>query len=214
MGTQRSSNQNSVSVLPLVLTGLLLMLAIHHIFQWDIYGVEIVHLKARERLAKLTPQDLSRIVFICQTRAQAGCLEKYQRMKAEKLQSPTPYFELANYFSIKRPDKSLFYFAEYFKNKGNDPQAAFDFGQLLEKSGRHADALKYFDYAVHKSKKTQPRLIRSYVTALIRNNQWLEAKMWIERVRRMSQESVYFMETEMRSIERKITSRDSTIKTG
>lgn len=213
MGTTQTSNRDSNPIFPLVFLSLFLLLAIHHIFQWDVYGIEIVQLKTRESLSKLTPQDLSRIIFICQTRAQAGCLEKYQRMKAEKLQSPTPYFELATYFSAKHSDKGLVYFAEYFRNKGDDPRAAFEFAKLLEKNGRHSDALKYFDYAVHKTQKTEPILIRSYVTALIRNNQWLEAKMWIERVRRMSRESVYFMEPEMLSIERKISSRTSTTKT-
>ncbi len=195
-------------VLPLILFSGILIFAVHHIFKWDTYGIEILKLQGKEVVSKLTTQDLSRLVFICQTRHQSECLEKYQRMKASQTSSAQPYWELAQYFAEhKQVAKSLHYYNEYFACKGSDRDAAAEFAKLLAADGQAVKAAQYFDYAVRRTPKLDPTLIRNYVQVLMASNQLAIAKVWIEKVQHMSTESVYFMGKELRTIDEHLNVR-------
>jgi tetratricopeptide (TPR) repeat protein len=207
VGTHKHDSSSS-SILPLILFGGLLVFAVHHIFRWDTFGFEILKLQGKEVVAKLTTQDLSRLIYICQVRKQSECLEKYQRIKAAHTGSPQPYWELANYFiETKKADKALQWFGEYFSQHGTARDAAIDYAKLLAAKGQPAKAAQYFDYALRQTQKTDPLLIRSYVQVLMATNQLAIAKVWIERVQRMSTESVYFMGQELRTIDERLNVR-------
>jgi hypothetical protein len=200
------SDSSFFDVAPLILFGVLLLVGFRHIATWDTYGFEILKLKAKTVASQLNAQDMARLILICRERSQSDCLERYETMKANAEHLAEPYLELAVYFKDKkRADKSMQYYAAYFgATKQKDLAAAYDYAQLLEAAGQDATAMHYYDLAVRHAPKVQPLITRNYVNLLMKNNHLLEAKMWIERVQRNSTESIYFMQTELKSIEQRI----------
>ncbi len=177
----------------------LLVVSFVHSSQWGGHGLEIVPLKTKQILGQATPADLRKIANICKERVKIGCvktaLASLSEAEPKNLETKA---ELANFLKRARDLSSAeIAYSEYFAAGGLDSAAAYDYAQLLEKSGKLDEAVKIYDLALaNKPETLQVTIIQSYVGALMKNGRNAEAKSLIEGIRQKGDSAKAFMTKE------------------
>lgn len=177
----------------------MLVVSFVHSSQWGGSVFEIIPLKTKQILGMASASDLRAIADICIKRAKVGCAESalasLQQAEPQNLEITA---ELAQFLRRARqlPESQAAY-AQYFASGGKESAPAFEYAQLLEKSGQLDEAIKFYDLALaNKPDTLQVTIVQAYVGALMKNGRNAEAKTVIEGIREKGESAKAFMTKE------------------
>lgn len=177
------------------------------IANWDSYSLEIIPLKAKQWFSAPTEASLNRIIAICKDRKKLSCIEgAYEDLVRL---APKNQENLAALARAQVDNKEIFAasltFARYIKAGGKDIDVTFDYAKVLSALGKTDSAERYFKYILQRKPRTlQPKVMRSYVNMLIKDNQLSKARGLIYKYRKISKRAAFFLDKQLKEINQKL----------
>ena len=185
----------------LIIAGFVLMGSVVHLSEWGSSSLSIVSLKARQWTGLLSKQAYADLKNICMNLKKYDCVESAHQS----------YFRSSNDLSALHALGELQYrrglldeakqtYTLYFTKKGKEVKAAYNYAQILEKSGNTQQALGYYKYALKASPEVaQVSVMRAYINLLIKNGQHAKAKAELSKFQSMVKKSTSLVQNKFQN---------------
>ncbi len=206
------SQSDSRTAAGLVGAAVLLVLGVIHVIQWDSYAVEIALIKGKELAGIAQIADLERKAEICERRAELNCvattLSKLHLHNSKEIKYTSALALVQS--KLGRWNDATLTFADYVKAGGRESEILFEYAKVLAMTSKIEMAMTYFDHILEsKPGVIQIKVTRAYVNMLMANGRFDQARVIIERVRKLGENAAYFLDDEMREIQRRTNSQRS-----
>ncbi|MBK8201735.1 MAG: hypothetical protein IPK68_05245 [Bdellovibrionales bacterium] len=206
------SQRDSRTATGLVGAAVLLVLGVIHVIQWDSYAVEIALIKGKELAGIAQIADLERKVEICERRGELNCvaatLSKLHLHNSKEIKYTSALALVQS--KLGRWSDATLTFADYVKAGGRESEILFEYAKVLATTSKIEMAVTYFDHILEsKPGVIQIKVTRAYVNMLMANGRFDQARVIIERVRKLGENAAYFLDDEMREIQRRTNSQRS-----
>lgn len=200
------SQHDSRTATGLVAAAVLLVLGVIHVIQWDSYAVEIAFIKGKELAGTAQIADLERKAEICERRAELNCvattLSKLHLHNSKEIKYTSALAIVQS--KLGRWSEAALTFADYVKSGGRESEILFEYAKVLALTSKIEMAVTYFDHILEsKPGVIQIKVTRAYVNMLMANGRYDQARVVIERVRKLGENAAYFLDDEMREIQRR-----------
>ena len=201
------SSEKSVTI-QLIFIGLIIIGAIHHIFQWNEFSIEVIPLKLKEFAGSSEKADHLRFADICEQRKKPTCHEI--SLTKALMASPNDKVLLYRLSQVKMERK--FYkdvvnlMSQYFHQGGQGTEERFLLSQALFYSGDSNNSAKHLKYILFSSQdRVHPDIARFYVNVLMQSQNWKDARQAIMYYRRRVKNASYFLEKEFKLIQKNLS---------
>ncbi|MBK7842691.1 MAG: tetratricopeptide repeat protein [Bdellovibrionales bacterium] len=195
-----------------IIGGAVLILAVFfHIVHWDNYSLAIIPLKIKELTGTASPKDHLNLIEICTSRHKYDCLKGaykglYRSNKDISLLAKLGQIEKST-GDLQSASDTL---GDYAKLGGKDKAALASYAEVLNQTGRTEEALKIYKRILAGTPGTlQISLARSYVSLLIENKKYAQARKTLEFYRKKATINGYFMEKEYQALNKKLRSSEN-----
>lgn len=178
-----------------VIISIVVLVGFCNLVSWGSYTFEMRMLQLRDLVGMSSVASLDRMAAICEELKKFNCIE-YAYSRQAKIE-PKMTIRYAQYQMTRHKWKeAALTLKGYVARKGADPKAYGLYAQALSEAGQIDEAIKYFEYAIHRTRATQD-VIQAYVKHLSRNRRFDQALSVILRYRKAKPN---FMESEYRII--------------
>lgn len=178
---------------------------------WGGHSLEAVTFKAGEIVGAHSPQDYEHFSKICMELRKYDCVEKMYFQIARK--DPKQFARLGRFQLNQRKYKdAMESFRRYFAN-GNrkDVDVNYHYARALGEMGMIDEASKHFDFVLSaKPRVMQVTVVQNYVKYLVAANRYDKAQQVIFKMRRRDQTVSQFMDTELKMIQARMSTRSRT----
>lgn len=207
---QKAHDHERSSLLMMVGIATVILGVAAQIISWDKYAVDIIPIQMKDLVSMTSPEDWEATSKMCWDLKKWDCVEK-EYTKAAQV-NRDQYVRLGQYLMRRlKFKKATEAFAIYFKNGGENPEAAYSYAKALAEIEQDQDAAPYFDRALaaHPEALSVP-IVLSYVKSLVKIGNFAQAQKLIEDVRKQNSTSgAQFMEAEYQQIRKlKTASRE------
>lgn len=190
----------------LVAIAAVMILGVLHFIQWDRYSLDVLVIKGKELTGLARLSDLDQKAKICRDRLQLDCvsetLERLHRYRPGDLKYTAELAQIQ--VKLGKWNDAQITFSEYVNAGGNDYKLLYEYAKVLSEVGQIDLASQYFDQVLKmKPEVLQIQVTRSYVNMLMTHSRYVQARRIIERFRETGESSAYFLDDEMREIQRK-----------
>lgn len=209
---QAEQRRDMRTAVTLVSIAVAIVLSFIHIVRWDKYAIEITTLTAKEYMALATTPDLERKVIICRERLNHDCVAA--TLERLVLRNPKKLTYLADLGKIRAQlqswDLAEKSFQAYIEHGGREHEVVYELAKVYAALGQVDLASKYFDLTLSiKPDVLQVQVVRVYVSMLMGFGRYSQAQDLIYRVRRSGVNAAFFLDAELREIQRKTASHES-----
>lgn len=196
----------------MIMTGAVLILAVFfHIVHWDNYSFAIIPLKIKELTGTASPKDHLILIEICASRHKYDCLKDaykglYRSNKDISLLAKLGQLEKST-GNLQSASGTL---RNYANLGGKDKAALASYAEVLSQTGRAEEAIKIYKKILASAPHTlQISLARNYVSLLIENKKYAQARKTLEYYRKKATINGYFMEKEYQALNKKLRSSEN-----
>lgn len=178
------------------------------IIQWDKYSSEILIQNARSLIGESRPVDFQKRSEICTLRKNIQCsVDSLSQLLKLKPNDTNVLGQLAKNQSLlgQTNDASKNY-EKYFKLGGREHHLVYDYAKILASLGQIEHSKKYFEFALSlKPELLQVNVVRTYLSVLIKNGRYKDAKNIIYRTRKTGANAAYSFEYQLQQIKQATT---------
>lgn len=209
---QAEKRRDLWTAVTLVSIAVALVLSFIHIVRWDKFAFEVVSLTAKEYLALATTPDLERKVFICRERLNHECVAHTLARLVLRHPKKLSYFaELGKIQAqLLNWNQAQTSFQRYIELGGREHEIVYELAKVYSALGQVDLASKYFDMTLSiKPDVLQIQVVRVYVSMLMGFGRYTQAQDLIYRVRKSGVNAAYFLDAELREIQRKTATHES-----
>ncbi len=203
--SQNAEKKIASKISSFIFMGTLVILAVFlQVVHWDKYFFTIIPLKIKENAGWAQATDLKKIIEICQERHKSHCLLKAYQELYKINQDTKVLAQLGELqYQLGETGEALFTFQKYLSSGGTDHRIGYHYAQILSQTGRFTEAsYQYRRLLAQRPNILQISIIRSYVSMLMSNRQYKEARNILTSYRKKSQNAGYFMEKEYQALNR------------
>lgn len=182
----------------LIIAGFLLMGSAIHLSEWGSSALSIVPLKARQWTGLLSQQAYGDLQKICMNLKKYDCVESAHRSFYRSSNDLSALHALGE-LQYRRGlvDEAKQTYTQYFTKKGKNVKAAYNYAQILEKSGNTKRALDYYKYALTVNPEVaQVSVMRAYISLLMKDGQHAKAKAELNKFQTMVKKSTSLVQNE------------------
>lgn len=175
------------------------------ISSWDKYALDIIPLQLKEIFSMTSPQDWEDKAKMCWDLKKWDCVEAEYTKAAHNDRNQ---FVRLGHYQMRRlkHEKAAQSFGVYFKNGGEDLEAAAAYANALAETNRFEESAKYFTMVLSaRPEMLQIPVVIDFVKLLMKNEKYGHARRLIEDVRRQNPAGSQFMEAEYKQIRKLIT---------
>lgn len=198
-----AQNVERKTILALIVGSLILAAGFAHVTHWGSDALSYPLLKVQELTGILSSSGYEKLAKICLSRGKYECVRKAYRGQYNVSRNPMSLARLAKLnMQMGLNEKALQTYAEYFAAGGDDMEAAYLNGKLLEASGQFEQAMTMYEMAAAKSIDTLPVLSTgAIVRLLIKLGRYEEAYARIQSFHEISDQAKGYLNTELSQLE-------------
>lgn len=190
--------------------GVILSASFVHAVNWDNHFFSVIPLKMKDMTGTASISDLRALAQICEDRMKYDCMEdSYKQIYHQHPQDISILSELGSLQERRgrflEATKTL---GLYFELEGDDLNASYAYAKALGAVGRIEEASIHYKRVLDaKPDVLQVTVTKSYVNMLLEQDRLKEAQDIIEFYRKQGTNTGYFMDQELKTIQRKLASQ-------
>lgn len=172
---------------------------------WDKYSLDVIPLLLKDMVGMTSAQDWEDKAKMCWDLKKWDCVEK-EYTKAAQVDRDK-YVRLGLYqmrrLKFEPAARSL---SVYFKNGGEDLEAATAYAKALAELNQFDESSKYFNLVLQsRPEMLQVPVVVEFVKLLMKNEKFQHARRLIEDVRKQNPAGSQFMDSEYKQIKKLVT---------
>lgn len=198
--TRRNENK-TITFLVAVTIGL--SLGYWHLLNWGSYAVSIPFVKLQQITGTLSKQGLEDLAQACiklnkWSCAQDAYLAIYRNHRDVEGLAKLAHFQVR----IEAKESAMSTYASYFQTGGKNGEAALEYAELLEKSGRDETALTYYEKSIELRSETLPvQATAGIVRILVKQGHPLDAHERLVAFHESAGNAKGYLNTELEQVE-------------
>ncbi len=191
------------TILTMIAGSLILAGAFFHVTRWGSDALSYPLLKIQELTGLLSSRGYDELASICLNHGKYECAQKAYQGQYAKSRNPQSLARLAKLnMQLGLEREALQTYALYFAAGGDDVEAAYLNGKLLEASGQYEQALRMYELAAERSVDTLPvHSTGAIVRLLIKLGQYEEAYDRIQAFHEINDQAKGYLNTELSQLE-------------
>jgi len=196
------------TILAMILSSVILAAGFVHATRWGSDAISYPVLKVQELTGILSASGYEKLANLCFNRGDYDCTKKAYQGQYAVSRDPIILARLAKLnMQLGLNQEALQVYANYFAAGGEEIEAAYLYGKLLEENGQYDQALAMYETAVQKSIDTLPvHSTGAIVRLLIKLGRYEEAYARIQSFHEISDQAKGYLNTELSQLEAHFTS--------
>lgn len=192
------------SSLLICLFAVVFLLGSIHAISWDKYFFKVIPVKAATMLGFAGTSTLITMAEMCEDRKKYDCVidtltDLYEKNPLQQVENLHKKGKLL--VRMERYQEATEAYALYFKNKGQEPEAHYQYAKALRMEDQIDMATEQYKKALEaKPDILQVSVTRSFVDMLIENKKFKYAKTIIDHYRKEAHNKKYFLESELQTV--------------
>ena len=191
----------------LIAVAVFISLSFIHIVNWNNHAVAIIPLKISQITGSANIHKLEQISAICTERKKWDCVIDANKSIYEKDSKQIEILQKLGrlYAQTNNDETSVTTYQEYFNQGGFNIDAHYEYAKALGRTGKVKESMVEYQTVLDSQPNTlQTTVTKSYVSMLIDNKMWRQAKEAITEYRKKSRSGEFFMESELKKINKLI----------
>lgn len=195
------------TIIAMIVSSVILAAGFVHVTQWGSDALSYPILKAQELTGVLSASGYEKLASICLNHRKYECTKEAYRGQYVVGRNPETLARLAKLnMQLGLNNEALQIYAQYFAAGGEEIEAAYLYGKLLEEAGQYDQALAMYETAVQKSVDTLPvHSTGAIVRLLIKLGRYEEAYSRIQSFHELSEQAKGYLNTELSQLEAHFT---------
>lgn len=204
----RSARQAALSaerktILSMIVGAFVLAIGFGHIATWGSDAISVPLMKVQQMTGTLSDQGYEKLATSCLTHGKYECAQKTYQKRYSATRNVEALAQLAKLnMQLGQNEDSLASYTAYFQAGGDDTEAAYLHGKLLESANRFEEAIDMYELAAEKSEETLPVLSTgAIVRLLIKQGRYEDAYSRIQDFHESSEQAKGYLNTELSQLE-------------